>query len=186
MGLVLPGPRPAHRPPAGDQDLQRTVVGGRSGARAVPGALHARGAERRLLSHPNIVTIHDVMVGEDGTVFIAMEYIQGTDLKQLMQRPVAFDARFVVDVVGQIAVGLEYAHGKGVVHRDIKPANIILTAEKQAKITDFGIVHLDASNLTTEGELLGTPNYMSPEMIAAERSITGRTSSPSGSCSMRC
>ena len=121
-----------------------------------------------ILNHPNIVTIHDVMVADDGAVFIAMEYVKGTDLKILMQRQDRLDPKFVVDVVAQIADGLEYAHSKGVVHRDIKPANVIITSEKQAKITDFGIAHLDTSNLTTEGQLLGTPNYMSPEMIRGQ------------------
>ena len=118
-----------------------------------------------ILNHPNIVTIHDVVVEDDGDFFIAMEYVKGTDLKQLMQRRGKLDLAFVVDVVAQIADGLDYAHSKGVVHRDIKPANIIITADKQAKITDFGIARVDASNLTVEGQLLGTPNYMAPEQI---------------------
>lgn len=118
-----------------------------------------------ILSHPNIVTIHDVVVEDGGDFFIAMEYVKGTDLKQLMQRQGRLDIRFVVDLVAQIAEGLDYAHSKGVVHRDIKPANIIITADKQAKITDFGIARVDASNLTVEGQLLGTPNYMAPEQI---------------------
>ncbi len=118
-----------------------------------------------ILNHPNIVTIHDVVVEKGDDFFIAMEYVKGTDLKQLMQRQRKLDLQFVVDVVAQIADGLDYAHSKGVVHRDIKPANIIITAEKQAKITDFGIARVDASNLTVEGQLLGTPNYMAPEQI---------------------
>ncbi|MEM9555506.1 MAG: protein kinase [Acidobacteriota bacterium] len=119
-----------------------------------------------ILSHPNIVTIHDVVVDDGGDFFIAMEYVKGTDLKQLMQRQTGrLELRFVVDIVAQIADGLHYAHSKGVVHRDIKPANIIITAEKKAKITDFGIARVDASNLTVEGQLLGTPNYMAPEQI---------------------
>ncbi|MEL7060092.1 MAG: protein kinase [Acidobacteriota bacterium] len=118
-----------------------------------------------ILSHPNIVTIHDVVVDDGGDFFIAMEYVKGTDLKRLMQRQGRLDLRFVFDIVAQIADGLDYAHQKGVVHRDIKPANIIITAEKQAKITDFGIARIDASNLTVEGQLLGTPNYMAPEQI---------------------
>ena len=119
-----------------------------------------------ILSHPNIVTIHDVVVDDSGDFFIAMEYVKGTDLKLLMQqRQGKLDVRFVVDIVAQIAEGLDYAHSKGVVHRDIKPANIIITADKQAKITDFGIARVDASNLTVEGQLLGTPNYIAPEQI---------------------
>ncbi len=118
-----------------------------------------------ILTHPNIVTIHDVAVDPSGDCFIAMEYVQGTDLKILMQRQKRLDPGFTIDVVAQIADGLNYAHSKGVVHRDIKPANIILTKEKQAKITDFGIARVETSNLTMEGQLLGTPNYMSPEQI---------------------
>ncbi len=118
-----------------------------------------------ILSHPNIVTIHDVVVENDGDFFIAMEYVKGTDLKHLMQKGGRLDLRFVIDIVAQIADGLDYAHSQGVVHRDIKPANIIITKKKQAKITDFGIARIDASNLTTEGQLLGTPNYMAPEQI---------------------
>ncbi|MEO1369601.1 MAG: serine/threonine-protein kinase, partial [Acidobacteriota bacterium] len=118
-----------------------------------------------ILSHPNIVTIHDVVEDASGDFFIAMEYVKGTDLKQLMQRQGRLDVRFVVDIIAQIADGLDYAHSKGVVHRDIKPANIILTADKQAKITDFGIARVEQSNLTVEGQLLGTPNYMAPEQI---------------------
>lgn len=119
-----------------------------------------------ILSHPNIVTIHDVAVDPEGDFFIAMEYVQGTDLKHLMQRR-RLELPFVIQVVAQIADGLDYAHSKGVVHRDIKPANIIITKDQVAKITDFGIARVDASNLTTEGQLLGTPNYMAPEQIQA-------------------
>lgn len=119
-----------------------------------------------ILNHPNIVTIHDVVEDtEAGVYFIAMEYVQGTDLKRLMQRRERLPIGFVLDVVAQIAEGLDYAHAQGVVHRDVKPANIIITSEKHAKITDFGIARVHASNLTVEGQLLGTPNYMAPEQI---------------------
>lgn len=119
-----------------------------------------------ILSHPNIVTIHDVVdEGAQGICFIAMEYVKGTNLKQLLQRPEPFSHQFVVEVVSQIAEALDYAHSRGVVHRDIKPANILITVDNKVKITDFGIARLDTSNLTMEGQLLGTPNYMAPEQI---------------------
>ena len=126
-----------------------------------------------ILNHPNIVTVHDVAIDPDGDFFIAMEYVQGTDLKHLMQKG-RLELPFIVQIVAQIADGLDFAHAKGVVHRDIKPANIIITKEQQAKITDFGIARVDASNLTTEGQLLGTPNYMAPEQIQA-RPVDHRT-----------
>ena len=119
-----------------------------------------------ILSHPNIVTIHDVVdEGASGICFIAMEYVKGTNLKQLLQRPDPFSHVFVAEVISQIAEALDYAHSRGVVHRDIKPANILITADNKVKITDFGIARLDTSNLTMEGQLLGTPNYMAPEQI---------------------
>ncbi len=119
-----------------------------------------------ILSHPNIVTIHDVVdEGADGVCFIAMEYVKGTNLKQLLQKPDSFSSDFLVEVVSQVAEALDYAHSRGVVHRDIKPANILITPENKVKITDFGIARLDTSNLTMEGQLLGTPNYMAPEQI---------------------
>ncbi|HEX3527068.1 MAG TPA: serine/threonine-protein kinase [Thermoanaerobaculia bacterium] len=119
-----------------------------------------------ILSHPNIVTIHDVVEeSEDGGAFIAMEYVRGTNLKALLQGDQPLSLPFVVDVIAQVADALDYAHSHRVVHRDVKPANILITADNRVKITDFGIARLDTSNLTQEGQLLGTPNYMAPEQI---------------------
>jgi serine/threonine protein kinase len=119
-----------------------------------------------ILSHPNIVTIHDVVEeSEEGLAFIAMEYVRGTNLKSLLQGDQPLSLPFVVDVIAQVADALDYAHSHRVIHRDVKPANILITADNRVKITDFGIARLDTSNLTQEGQLLGTPNYMAPEQI---------------------
>ena len=119
-----------------------------------------------ILSHPNIVTIHDVVEQtEEGLAFIAMEYVRGTTLKALLQSDQPMSLQFIVDVVSQVAEALDYAHAHRVIHRDVKPANILITADNKVKITDFGIARLDTSNLTQEGQLLGTPNYMAPEQI---------------------
>jgi len=120
-----------------------------------------------ILSHPNIVTIHDI--GEDTdsrTSFIAMEYIEGRNLKSLSVEKTRFSWDEIADLIAQIGEALDYAHRKGIIHRDVKPANIILTTDGKVKITDFGIAKVASSNLTTTGQFLGTPNYMSPEQVS--------------------
>jgi serine/threonine protein kinase len=121
-----------------------------------------------ILNHPSIVTVHDI--GQDepsGMSFIAMEYVEGSNLKEVLSqgRPLSFEQ--AADVIAQVAEGLDFAHAKGIVHRDVKPANIILLEGNRAKITDFGIAKITSSvaNLTTTGQFLGTPNYMAPEQI---------------------
>jgi serine/threonine protein kinase len=133
----------------------------------------ARAAGR--LNHPGIVTVHDV--GEDpetGLMYIAMEHVEGQDLKQLIASGRRFRPSESARIVADIAIALDYAHSLGVVHRDVKPANIILTADGSAKITDFGIARLETSNLTVEGQFIGTPNFMSPEQITG-RKVDGRS-----------
>ncbi len=119
-----------------------------------------------ILTHPNIVTIHDVVEsGDEGMAFIAMEYVRGTNLKLLLQGDQPLSMQFVIDAIAQVGDALDYAHSNRVIHRDVKPANILITSDNKLKITDFGIARLDSSNLTQEGQLLGTPNYMAPEQI---------------------
>jgi len=121
-----------------------------------------------ILNHPSIVTVHDI--GQDepsGMSFIAMEYVEGQNLKEMLAqgRPLSFEQ--AADIIAQVADGLDFAHSKGIVHRDVKPANIILLEGNRAKITDFGIAKITSgvANLTTTGQFLGTPNYMAPEQI---------------------
>jgi serine/threonine-protein kinase len=128
-----------------------------------------------ILSHPNIVTIYDV--GEDtesGVSFIAMEYIEGKTIKSLLGDVNQFPSDQIADIIGQVAEALDYAHRKGIIHRDIKPANIMITTDGKVKITDFGIAKVASSNLTTTGQFLGTPNYMSPEQVTGA-SVDGRS-----------
>lgn len=122
-----------------------------------------------ILSHPNIVTIHDVVEeSEEGVTFIAMEYVRGTNLKDVLRSETRLSIEEAAHVVAEVAEGLEYAHSRGVVHRDVKPANILLTEDRRVKLTDFGIARFGTSNLTHDGQLLGTPNYMAPEQIRGE------------------
>ncbi|HVT44034.1 MAG TPA: protein kinase [Thermoanaerobaculia bacterium] len=130
-----------------------------------------------ILSHSAIVTVHDIgQDPESGVSFIAMEYIEGSNLKEVLQQGTPFDHFQVAEVVSQVADAIDYAHSKGIIHRDVKPANIILCGEARAKITDFGIAKIASgvSNLTTTGQFLGTPNYMAPEQIKGTK-IDGRT-----------
>jgi serine/threonine protein kinase/outer membrane protein assembly factor BamD (BamD/ComL family) len=129
-----------------------------------------------ILNHPAIVTVHDI--GQDepsATSFIAMEYVEGSNLKEILSqgRPLSFDE--IGDIIAQVADALDFAHSKGIVHRDVKPANIILVDGNRAKITDFGIAKIaSGGNLTTTGQFLGTPNYMAPEQIRGAP-VDGRT-----------
>jgi serine/threonine-protein kinase len=118
-------------------------------------------AAGRLL-HPNIVSVYEY--GEDdANAFIAMEYVDGTGLREYLNRKASFDVGQIVAIVSQVLEALDFAHERGVVHRDIKPANLILTASGAVKVADFGIARIDTSNLTNAGMVMGTPSYMSPE-----------------------
>lgn len=118
-------------------------------------------AAGRLL-HPNIVSVYEY--GEDEVnAFIAMEYVEGTGLREYLNRKASFDLGQVVAIVSQLLLALDFAHERGVIHRDVKPANLILTSGGALKVADFGIARIDTSNLTNAGMVMGTPSYMSPE-----------------------
>ncbi len=117
-----------------------------------------------MLSHPGIVTIYDVEQQGD-LAYIAMEYVDGPTLDHLLSEAALAPDR-LFSILGQTAAALDYAHQKGIVHRDIKPANIMIAADGSAKITDFGIAKITASDqLTVTGTIVGTPHYMSPEQV---------------------
>jgi serine/threonine protein kinase len=118
-----------------------------------------------VLSHPNIVTIYD-MEEDDGVAYIAMQFVNGPTLDEVMSRPKAMGAQELFRILRQTASALDFAHSKGIVHRDIKPANIMIDEHGTAKVADFGIAKVGTSgNLTLSGTILGTPNYMSPEQV---------------------
>jgi serine/threonine protein kinase len=115
------------------------------------------------LSHPNIVTVYDV--GESsGQLYMAMELLEGDDLRSLIEKRAAIAFADRVRILIQICTGLAYAHSRGVVHRDIKPANILVGSDGRARILDFGLARVSArSTITRRGVILGTPDYMAPE-----------------------
>jgi len=161
---------------ATDSVLQRTVA-----VKTVNMALereHADKYEARFyqearaaggLNHPNIVTVYDAGKAGD-VVYMAMEYIQGVELRTLFTEGQPMGVTQALSIAAQVAEGLAYAHQAGVVHRDIKPANIMVVAEGPVKITDFGIARMRASaDLTQTGVMLGSPKYMSPEQVIGKR-----------------
>ncbi len=120
------------------------------------------------LRHRNIVTVYDL--GEDnGQPYIAMEFIEGSDLEHVIQNREPYPIEWKIDVIRQVCEGLGYAHRNGIVHRDVKPANIRVTPEGEVKIMDFGIAHLQSSTMTKSGLVLGTVHYMAPEQVEGQK-----------------
>src|SRR5918996_805782 len=112
------------------------------------------------LQHPNVVGVYDR--GEaDGRHWIAMEYVEGAALKDLIARGLSVGE--AVEITRQILSGAKFAHARGIVHRDLKPQNVLVDGEGRARVTDFGIARAGASEITATGSVLGTAQYLSPE-----------------------
>jgi eukaryotic-like serine/threonine-protein kinase len=123
----------------------------------------ARAAGRRF--HPNIVAIWD-FGDDDGMPFIVMEYVDGRGLDEIIRSSGPLATSRSIAIVTQVLSALGFAHKNGIVHRDIKPSNIIVLANDDVKVADFGIARIDASDFTIVGDLLGTPAYMAPEQLS--------------------
>ena len=133
----------------------------------------ARAAGRML--HPNVVMLFDA--GEDqGVLFLAFEFVEGTDLAGRLEKGPALSLREVLRIVRQTADALDYAHRMGIVHRDIKPSNILLDTAGRVKVADFGIAKVagQSTELTVSGSVMGSPQYLSPEQIRGEE-LDGRS-----------
>jgi eukaryotic-like serine/threonine-protein kinase len=119
------------------------------------------------LNHPNIVQVFD-RGAWDGTYYIAMELLEGRNLKQVVRDHGALDPALAADIVLQILKAARFAHRRGIVHRDIKPHNVIVDEEGRAKVTDFGIARAGASDMTETGSIMGTAQYLSPEQAQGQ------------------
>ncbi len=125
------------------------------------------------LSHPNIVGVFDY--GETPELaYIVMEFVDGTTLKQILDKGERFAVPEIMRIMDNLMTGLQFSHGHGVVHRDIKPANIMLAKSGEVKIADFGIARIESSSMTQAGTMLGTPSYMSPEQFMGQ-TVDART-----------
>jgi hypothetical protein len=119
------------------------------------------------MSHPGIITIHDISEDTDGEPYLVMEFVEGTSLDRLLPAGAErWPMARTLDLIRQVALALDYAHQRGVVHRDIKPANILVTPEGRAKIADFGVAKMLGTQTTQSGNLIGTPAFMSPEQFS--------------------
>lgn len=144
-------------------DIKRAGADPRAGDRF---KLEARAAAS--LHHPSIITVHDFW--ERGNkAYIAMEFVDGLELKEVLDRTGALDPALATLIALQICRALKYAHERGIIHRDVKPGNIMLSRTGDVKLADFGIVFVSGTtDLTTTGAIIGTPSYMSPEQIRDE------------------
>lgn len=137
---------------------------------------HREAQAAALLNHPNIVTVYDYGK-EDGILYMAMELLEGSDLRQAIDNDELETLEHKLVVMEGVLSALDYAHERGVVHRDVKPANIHLgpgSPGGQVKIMDFGLARVHTSDMTQDGIVLGTPNYMSPEQALGDQ-VDGRS-----------
>ncbi|HSR50006.1 MAG TPA: protein kinase [Acidobacteriota bacterium] len=115
------------------------------------------------LQHPNVVTIFDIGETDDKRLYFAMEYVRGRSLREIIPLRIPLERR--LEIMADVCKALGFAHQHGIIHRDVKPTNVLLAEDGTVKLFDFGIAHLAGSSLTRTGVAIGTPEYMSPEMV---------------------
>jgi predicted Ser/Thr protein kinase len=149
----------------------KTITAGDSGDEMLQKRFQREAQSAAGLAHPNIITVFD-FGQEQGRLYMAMELLDGRDLKAAIADGSLRTLDEKLAVVEQIACGLAFAHENGVVHRDLKPANIHIPSSGQVKIVDFGLARMTGSDMTRSGMVMGTPHYMSPEQVRGERADT--------------
>jgi hypothetical protein len=160
-GCRLQGEGPTHRPAGGDQAPEHA-------RRIAQGSVHPGSAVGRQPRPPQ--HRHDFDFGEhEGQSYIVMEYVEGVTLAEQIHDSVPIPMWRKLEIIEELASGLDYAHNKGIVHRDVKPANVMTDREGVVKILDFGIARVGNITMTQAGMMLGTPNYMSPEQFESGR-----------------
>jgi eukaryotic-like serine/threonine-protein kinase len=165
MGVVYKGYDPNIKRHVALKTVRKELLG--SDAERFLARLRVEAEAAGRMSHPNIVTIYGFLEHE-GAPVIVMEFAAGRPLDELLLANGSLERGKAIDIVAQLLEALEYAHKQGVVHRDIKPANIMVGHDGQIKVMDFGVAKLQHSDLTMVGEVMGTPNYMSPEQWLGE------------------
>jgi len=176
MGVVFEAWDPAHARRVALKTMRRAAPAGASaGEDELLDRFRRKAQTAGQLAHPNVVAAYEY--GEDaesGRAFIAMEYVEGEELKRAFERNARFPLADVERIMTQLLAALEEAHAHGVVHRDVKPANVFMLPDGGVKIGDFGIARIDSSELTQVGSVLATPSYMSPEQFMGQ-TVDGRS-----------
>jgi serine/threonine protein kinase len=162
----------AHDPVLNREVAVKTISASLSTDNDLRMRFHREAQAAARLNHPNIITVFEY--GEEaGVIYMAMELLEGADLKDVIRQSVLGSIEEKLDVMEQVADGLAFAHAREVIHRDLKPGNIHLQPNGQVKILDFGLARLGTSaDMTRTGVVMGTPNYMAPEMVKGDRADT--------------
>ncbi|HEY9025455.1 MAG TPA: serine/threonine-protein kinase [Burkholderiaceae bacterium] len=167
MGTVYKGFDPHIHRPVAIKTIHRELLGDNQVADSIAARFRNEAKAVGRIQHPGVVAIYDF--GEDGDVtFIAMEFVDGRTLDDILAVPQMLSEANVLAVMDQLLEALSVAHAQGVWHRDIKPANLIVTKQGQVKLTDFGIARLEDANLTQVSSMIGTPAYMAPEQFTGK------------------
>ncbi len=168
MGKVYKGIDPAINRPLALKTIRLDFVGDPREEAELRERLHREAQAAGKLSHSNIVTVYDV--GSEGHLqYIAMEYLEGQTLEEMIKKKVKFNYRIIAQIIVQICSALDYAHEQGIIHRDIKPANLMVLKDYRVKVMDYGIARIDSSSMTKTGIAMGTPNYISPEQLRGQK-----------------
>ena len=162
MGVVYKGYDPQLARDVAIKTIRRSLLAGKAGKELRDRFTREAQAEGRLI-HPNIVGVYEYQDDDSEMPFFVMEYVEGKCLKDYLSRGMHFNLDMSLYIITQLLSALAYSHKQGVVHRDIKPANILLLEDDSIKIADFCIAKIGASDFTKTGQVMGTPQYASPE-----------------------
>ena len=168
MGVVYRGYDPQLARTVAIKTIRASLLKGKAGQELKRRFSREAQAEGSLI-HPNIVAVYEYQEDVEGTPFFVMEYVEGKTLKDYLSRGMHFNLEMSLHILQQLLSALAYSHKRGVVHRDIKPANILLLEDDTIKIADFGIAKMEESEYTRTGQVMGTPQYFSPEQALGQK-----------------
>ncbi len=170
MGVVFKGMDPVIKRPVAIKTIRKELLDedDHTATDSLSSRFQREAQAAGALNHPGIVSVYEY--GEDANyAYIAMEYVEGSNLRDYMASGTKFDEQDTVSIMAQLLDALNFAHSAAVWHRDIKPANIIVQPDGRLKILDFGLARLQHSTLTANGAVVGSPGYMSPEQAEGKR-----------------